>query len=153
MTYYFRTHFTLNPTFTNAPSGSKIKISSIIDDGAVFYLNGGEIFRLDMPEGAINYSTTATRAVGDAIWEGSFTVPRSSLVVGDNVLAVEVHQCDPTSSDVVFGMTLDLAIEPISTVPNVVLLNEVMANNITQLDGNGGPADWVELYNRSRQRR
>ena len=148
-TYYFRTHFTLNPTFTNAPSGLKIYISTVIDDGAVFYLNGQEIFRLAMPDGPINSSTTATRPVGDAVWEGPFTVPPSSLVVGDNVLAVEVHQTDPTSSDVVFGMTLDMAIEPISTVPSVVLLNEIMANSITQLDVNGQPTDWVELYNRS----
>ena len=148
-TYYFRTHFTVHPAFTNVPSGLTIKISTVIDDGAVFYLNGQEIYRLSMPDGPIASSMTATRPVGDAVWEGPFTVYPSNLVVGDNLLAVEVHQCDPTSSDVVFGMTLDIAIEQISTVPNMVLLNEIMANNITQLDVNGKPTDWVELYNHS----
>jgi hypothetical protein len=148
-TFYFRTHFTLAPTFTNAPSGLKIVMSTVIDDGAVVYLNGQEMLRLAMPNGPINSSTVAARPVGDAAWEGAFTVPANSLVVGDNVLAVEVHQNDPTSSDVVFGMTLDVAIEPLSTVPSVVLLNEIMANNNTNNDVNGGLSDWVELYNQS----
>jgi hypothetical protein len=148
-TYYFRTHFHLQSTFTNVAAGLKIRVSALIDDGAVFYLNGVELLRLAMPDGAIDFSTLATRAVGDATWEGSFSFSQSSLVAGDNVLAVEVHQTDPTSTDVVFGMTLDMAIEPISTVPSLVIINEVMANNISRMDENGNPTDWVELYNRS----
>jgi CotH kinase protein/Lamin Tail Domain len=148
-TYYFRTRFVLNPAFTIATSGLKIKLATVIDDGAVFYLNGAEIFRLAMPEGPIDYSTLATRAVGDAIWEGFFTIPPDHLVTGTNLLAVEVHQTDPTSSDVVFGMTLDLAIEPVSTVPSEILINEVMANNVSDPDETGSPSDWLELYNRS----
>ena len=70
-------------------------------------------------------------------------------MAGDNVLAVEVHQTDPTSSDIVFGMTLDMSIEPMSTVPSLVVLNEILANSINLLDVNGHPTDWVELYNKS----
>ena len=95
-----------------------------------------------------NYMKYQTaRAVGDAVWEGTFTIPTDHLVTGTNLLAVEVHQTDPTSSDVVFGMTLDMAIEPISTVPSVIVLNEVMANNVSVPDQSGSPSDWVELYN------
>ncbi len=148
-TYYFRGRFVMNPVFTNATTGLKIKISTVIDDGAVFYLNGTEIFRLAIPEGPVNSSTLASRPVGDAVWEGTFTIPTDHLVIGTNLLAVEVHQTDPTSSDVVFGMTLDMAIEPISTVPSAVVLNEVMANNVSVPDQSGSPSDWVELYNRS----
>jgi hypothetical protein len=148
-TYYFRTHFVLNPVFTNATIGLKIKLATVIDDGAVFYLNGSEIFRLAMPEGPVNSSTLSSRLVGDAVWEGTFTIPIDHLLTGTNLLAVEVHQTDPTSSDVVFGMTLDLAIEPISTVPSAVVLNEVMANNVSYPDASGLPSDWLELYNRS----
>jgi len=148
-TYYFRSQFVLNPVFSNATAGLTIKLATVIDDGAVFYLNGVEVFRLAMPEGAINYSTLSSRAVGDALWEGSFTIPTSHLVIGTNLFAVEVHQTDPTSSDVVFGLTLDVAIEPISTVPSAIVLNEVMANNVSYLDQSGAPSDWIELYNRS----
>jgi hypothetical protein len=148
-TYYFRNRFVLNPMFTNAAVGLKIKIATVIDDGAVFYLNGMEVFRLAMPEGPVNSSTLAARPVGEAVWEGSFTLSTEHLRVGTNVLAVEVHQTDPTSSDVAFGMTLDMAIEPISTVPSAVVLNEVMANNVSYPDASGLPSDWLELHNRS----
>ncbi len=148
-TYYFRKSFILNPVFTNATTGLKIKIATVIDDGAVFYLNGTEIFRLGMPEGPINASTLASRPVGDAEWEGSFTVPVDHLLIGTNLLAVELHQTDPTSSDVVFGMTLDMAIEPISTVPSAVVLNEILANSVSGPISSDPPSDWLELYNRS----
>jgi hypothetical protein len=148
-TYYFRTRFVLNPTFTNATTGLKIKLSTVIDDGAVFYLNGTELFRVGMPAGPVNSLTLSTRLVGDAIWEGSFTISTDHLLTGTNLLAVELHQADPTSSDAVFGMTLDMAIEPVSTVPSEVVVNEVLANNVTLPDGSGPPSDWVELYNRS----
>ncbi|PYL01686.1 MAG: hypothetical protein DME19_00780, partial [Verrucomicrobia bacterium] len=42
--YYFRTHFTL----TNVVPGTSLLFSSYVDDGAVFYLNGTEIYRLRM---------------------------------------------------------------------------------------------------------
>src|SRR5258706_16215731 len=40
-TYYFRTHF----TFNDDPAGIILYFTSYIDDGAVFYLNGAEIYR------------------------------------------------------------------------------------------------------------
>jgi hypothetical protein len=46
-------------------------------------------------------------------------------------------------------MTLDMSIEPLSTVPSLVVINEILANSITLLDGNGHPTDWIELYNKS----
>jgi len=41
ITYYFRTHF----DFTNSTSGISLLFSSYVDDGAIFYLNGREIYR------------------------------------------------------------------------------------------------------------
>jgi hypothetical protein len=43
MTFYFRTHF----TFTNNPGGMTLTASNLIDDGAIFYINGREITRHD----------------------------------------------------------------------------------------------------------
>ena len=45
ITYYFRTHF----SFTNRLSGAALLFTDYIDDGAVFYLNGAELYRLRMP--------------------------------------------------------------------------------------------------------
>ena len=161
-TYYFRTHF----NFSGNPSGALLSLSTVIDDGAVFYLNGQEIYRLRMPVGAITYDTLTSAGVGDAVFEGPFLLPGSALVSGDNVLAVEVHQSSTTSSDIVFGMTLATtysAQNPFTpgttnsvraTLPRfpTLWLNEVLPNNFFL--GTNGIADrlgdrdpWVELYN------
>ena len=47
LTYYFRTTF----AYTGGVSGASLTFSNILDDGAVYYLNGVEIARLsaEMP--------------------------------------------------------------------------------------------------------
>src|SRR6185436_15895783 len=59
-TYYFRTHF----TYTNSQtSGISLTASNLLDDGAVYYLNGVEVGRIAMPFGTTNdYQTGSTRA-------------------------------------------------------------------------------------------
>jgi hypothetical protein len=161
-TYYFRTRF----NHSGSPAGASLKILTVLDDGAVFYLNGQEIFRQGMPGGLVNYPTFATPGVGDATLTGPFIVPGSALLGGDNVLAVEVHQSSAASSDVVFGMTLETTYEVVNrytpglansaraTLPPFppLWLNEVLPNNFFL--GTNGIADrsgerepWVELYN------
>jgi hypothetical protein len=54
----------------------------------------------------VNYTNFAQTSVGTASRLGSFAVTNSSLVAGDNVLAVEVHQTSITSSDVTLGVEL-----------------------------------------------
>ena len=99
--YYFRTHF-------SAPANREnlvIAASNLIDDGAVFYLNGNEVFRHNMPTGAITANAFATNAV-EADSFVTFSISGDALLPGDNVLAVEVHQATVDSSDVVFGSSL-----------------------------------------------
>ncbi|TAL06175.1 MAG: metallophosphoesterase family protein [Verrucomicrobia bacterium] len=106
-TYYFRTTFQL----TNAASVTYLVLSNLIDDGAVFYVNGAEVSRVRMPAGAISYSTFATdtpntTTVGDATNYETVVISSellTNLLEGTNVLAAEVHQVSATSSDVVFG--------------------------------------------------
>ena len=105
LTYYFRTHF----NFAGNPADVSLVLSNVIDDGAVFYLNGVEIARVGMPAGTVTYTTLASTTVSDAT---NYTVLNISgnlltnLVAGDNVLAVEVHQINSTSTDIVFGSSL-----------------------------------------------
>jgi len=104
-TYYFRTHFALgvDPSLV-----TQFEFSTVIDDGAVFYLNGVEVEpRLRMTSGEIGYGTYASGSVYNATYEGPVSIPTDNLVAGDNVFAVEVHQATPGSSDVVFGLQLD----------------------------------------------
>lgn len=80
------------------------------DDGAVLYWNGVEILRSNMPAGAIGPATLAPRFVdGDEELEYQrFQLPAASLPLraGANVLAVEVHQVGPSSSDLMFDLAV-----------------------------------------------
>lgn len=119
ITYYFRTHFPI----TGNVSGGSLTLSNFVDDGAVFYLNGAEAYRLRMPATTILNNTlasgyaclgTGSSTQGDAATNcpDVFTLGASALtnlVNGDNVLAVEVHNYNAGSPDVVFGTTLFLA--------------------------------------------
>ncbi|HKQ40077.1 MAG TPA: lamin tail domain-containing protein, partial [Verrucomicrobiae bacterium] len=164
LTYYFRTHFNLS----GSPAGASLKINTVLDDGAVFYLNGEEIFRLAMNPGTVSYGTLANRGIGDAVFEGPFLVPGNALRSGDNVLAVEVHQNGSGSSDIVFGMTLETTYDVLSlytpgvansvraTLPAFppLWLNEVQPNNFFLgtnglMDRFGDRDPWVELFNGS----
>ncbi|MHB9005888.1 MAG: lamin tail domain-containing protein [Limisphaerales bacterium] len=160
MSFYFRTTF----QFDGNPEGASLQLSPVIDDGAVFYLNGKPILWLGMPENAIPARTdAATRTVSDAIFEGPFVIPVDNLRTGDNVLAVQLHQTNPGSSDLVMGLSVEVievrresftpgyvnsvrgVIEPFPQVG----LNEVLAANNTGLRDNAGDRDpWIELANR-----
>lgn len=100
-TYYFRHRF----QFAGDPTKTELRLRTVVDDGAVIYLNGVEWHRLRMDD-PVGHGTFASDNVGDADYEGPFDLPASSLIVGENVLAVEVHQDDAGSSDIVFGLEL-----------------------------------------------
>jgi len=157
-TYYFRGRF----EFQGNPTGAKLRLTTIIDDGAVFYLNGNEIYRLGMPAGTVTSATFASRTAGDAIAEGPFEVPATGLRQGENVLAVEVHQVNATSSDIVFGAAADLiSVSAAAFTPGApnsvartlppfpaIWINEVLPNNISGLADNAGEREpWIELFN------
>ena len=73
------------------------------------YLNGAEIWRdTNMPSGVFSNQTPALTALGgtnETNWL-SFSLERSGLVTGWNLLAAEVHQQNLTSSDIGFDFEL-----------------------------------------------
>jgi hypothetical protein len=104
ITTYFRRAFTV----TNPASITALNLSLLRDDGAVVYLNGTEVFRSNMPTGTISYTTLASTSIGGAdesAWNPA-TINPKLLVSGTNVLAVEIHQSDATSSDISFDLSL-----------------------------------------------
>jgi hypothetical protein len=112
-TYYFRKSFNVSAGQLNALQGDDPFYQLLIrlkrDDGAVIYLNGQEILRDGMPAGTINYLSLATSAAGGATESTFFPFGldgTGKLRVGNNVLAVEVHQSSPSSSDVSFDFGL-----------------------------------------------
>ena len=78
------------------------------DDGIVIYLNGDELLRNNMPDGAIDHKSLALKPLGSIAERlyRRFHVPASTLGPGINVVAVEVHQADARSSDEYLDISL-----------------------------------------------
>jgi hypothetical protein len=86
-----------------------LKLDVLFDDGAVVYINGIEVARFNMPSGNIAFNTWASSGIGGA-QENQFStklIPGSVLNAGENQIAVEIHQVDPTSSDIGFDLSLN----------------------------------------------
>jgi hypothetical protein len=104
MTTYFRKSFDV--TASEAAKANMI-FDLTYDDGAVIYLNGVEVWRVNMPGGAINYLTASSSDSGDNATAS--TTLANALVTGTNIVAVEIHQRTATSSDISFNLDLRVA--------------------------------------------
>ena len=138
ITYYLRHSFQIDEGF----SAASIDLEAHIDDGAVFYLNGQEVGRFNLPEGEIIFETFAS---GSREWDELVEITSGTdisnlLRVGQNVLAVEVHNVRAGNSDVAFGAKVNLttAALPSNPLPNLVV-SEIHFDS-------EGLIDWVELH-------
>ena len=104
ITTYYRRAFVAEEPSTYSSLGLNVQR----DDGAVVYLNGTEVFRSNMPAGAVDYLTPASAAVsgGDETTFYYAALNSSALRAGTNVLAVEIHQNAANSSDIAFDLSL-----------------------------------------------
>ena len=127
-TFYFRTWF----NFAGSTNGLVLTLRPLIDDGAVFYLNGREVFRFNLPDGDILYGTLANTNVGTPAFVTPTNLPSALLLPGPNTLAVEVHQVVTNSSDAGFGAEL--------IASGQLSLAEPFRDS---------PESWLEIYNRS----
>ena len=96
-TSYFRMDFQVD----DIDLFNQFTLALLRDDGAVVYLNGSEVMRSNMPSEAITPSTPAS-SHSEALVEQPLAA--SALLVGNNVLAVEVH--NRTTYDVLFDLEL-----------------------------------------------
>ena len=95
-TYYFRYRFYLD----EKPSGDEqYKLYYKVDDGFRFYINGKDINGHRCSAGC-DYNYMTGDWAGDEPDTGAFSIEPADLQLGWNVLAVEVHNCSSTSSDI-----------------------------------------------------
>ncbi len=100
ITHYFRKSFEISDPLVFSAK----ELNLHYDDGAVVYLNGVEVWRVNMPSGSIGYNTFASSTSPD---NGMIsTIINNSFVAGENVISVEVHQHSPGSSDISFDFSL-----------------------------------------------
>ncbi|MBI2928644.1 MAG: lamin tail domain-containing protein [Verrucomicrobia bacterium] len=117
ITTYFRKTFPL----TGVKGVTSLTVRLVRDDGGVVYLNGTEVFRSNMPEDFIDFLTPASEVVGGGDESNFFSreVDPGLLREGNNVLAVEIHQQTPGSSDISFDLELSGTVFPINQAPTV----------------------------------
>lgn len=110
----FRKKFTWNG---NPSSSYQLRLDHLIDDGAVFYLNGVEVLRHNVP---------VTSEVLYPSFSGLVDIPASAFVPGENAIAAELYQAGPANIDALFAMTLDLTETPPSPgAPPALAFHEI----------------------------
>lgn len=109
ITTYFRKHFQVDiPT----RDMRKARIYLLREDGAIVYLNGQRLITSNM---TLHPENLTYKSLSKATISGSaeklyvvYDIDPSLLRQGENVLAVEVHQCSASSSDVEFDLQLQV---------------------------------------------
>ena len=170
ITTYFRKSFEL----TDVTRFRALSISLLVDDGAVAYLNGQEIARVNMPSGRVYYETPAAQSIANENALTTFQISLALLKSGVNTLAVEVHQTRGDMSDLSFDCSLSgeaLAVVQTSRIDTpeikITLVDDAQLTAfldadpapivdpvvITEINYKSAPdvdsEDWVELYNRT----
>lgn len=114
VTTWFRREFSVSDAATAAT------LRLLCDDGAAVHLNGIEVVRHQLPAGPLTPATLATVNVvgaGETAYT-EFALDPARLAPGRNVLAAEVHQVSPQSSDLSFDLELSgtalVAPEPVT---------------------------------------
>jgi hypothetical protein len=117
ITTYFRHAFDVpDPSFVRT-----LRMRLRRDDGAVVYLNGKQIYRVNMPSGAVKTTSLATRDVGGLERDVFFPVPLKPQLLhqGTNVVAVEIHLASPRSNDLSFDLALESNLASTASPPEI----------------------------------
>ena len=125
VTTYFRHTFDIESLADLEDFGLRVQR----DDGVAVYVNGVEVARELLPSDAA-YDTLALSGASDdgVTWRG-FKIPDSLLHEGQNVLAAEIHQATPNSSDISFDASVLAVMQPSSALPGV-LVNDHDVDNL-----------------------
>jgi hypothetical protein len=124
VTTYFRHAFTLD----DPAALSDMEMLVLRDDGVIVYINGSEVWRDNMPAGPVGFNTFAFTFVSggdESTFFPALPISNSVLVAGTNVIAVEIHQSDPDSSDISFDLSLSATV---SSGPAQILTQPVSAS-------------------------
>ncbi|MBL9169672.1 MAG: Ig-like domain-containing protein [Verrucomicrobiales bacterium] len=140
-TAYYRTKFNVIGSLFN----STFAVKYFIDDGAIVYLNGKEVWRTNISAAitAPTYRTLAS-ASGALSWRpttGLLTLPafNNAVVEGVNHLAVEVHQRTAADGTAGFGLELVQTYTnrvggPVSIVRHPISLTNVVEGTTATFD-------------------
>ncbi len=128
VTTYFRHEFEVLEA--DLASFTTLNLSLLRDDGAAVYINGTEVFRTNLAPGAL-YDKHAAGGANEDTYYPAPPINPSLLNVGRNVVAVEVHQVNLTSSDI----SMDMFLEAISFAPTAPDYGDIMPDIMTGFEG------------------
>jgi glucose/arabinose dehydrogenase len=154
ITTYFRHAFHV----PDASAFTNLNFRVVRDDGVVVYLNGAEVFRQNMPGGVVIHATRAGGTVDNQAEQTFFPASglADGLVDGTNVLAAEIHQVSPTSSDIGFDLEMTGVGPGLSPFPqlsiqrsgNSVVISWPVPSTVFALQSSSVPGtagDWAEV--------
>jgi hypothetical protein len=116
ITIYFRT--SVNISNFN-PASASVTLRAYIDDGGILYVNGTEQWRYNMTNAA-GYTNYANAALTEPtpLPQNTYVVTNfAGLVQGENLIAVEIHQNNFSSSDIAWALQLDALVTTFGAPP------------------------------------
>lgn len=143
-TYYFCKSFTLNHTPT---SKDIYMLNYTVDDGMIVYVNGKEAARYLMPSGTVTYNTFASTYANGNPDSGSLQLSASLFQMGENIIAIEVHNNNASSSDIYFDASLSIASPNIANIISTEQEFEMPATGNMQLTACFEPLSGSETGN------
>lgn len=172
---YITAYFRKTVNIVYKPNMTSFKITCFVDDGAVIYFNGTEVGRINMSNATVGFNSVSSTS-NEGV-EATIEIPQNLIKSGNNVIAVEAHQYNVTSSDLIFELKmtysslesdvvvykneiysdslttdkeLQIVYEKSEDNPegeNTIFINEVVASNNVIDDEFGGNDDYIEIYN------
>ncbi|KAK8811373.1 hypothetical protein WA158_003107 [Blastocystis sp. Blastoise] len=132
ITQYYRTKFTINILL---PLYSGIEIMAKTFAGMIVYLNGHEIRRINLPSGIIDKNTLATQDTSDNhAFYTTIPVSYNYIVVGENVLAVEIHKYSSLPSINSFDATITLIANDEYRLKSGILWSDILTTGVEGID-------------------
>jgi len=143
---HITTYFRKSISIADASLYSSFTLNLKRDDGAVVYINGAQVYINNMPAGTISYNTKASsEATDNGTAVQTTTLPAGSLVTGNNVIAVEIHQAANNGPDLFF----DLQLNGTADVTPPTVSNYTPADNSTNVSAG---ANLVLTFNENIQK-
>ncbi|HXG49471.1 MAG TPA: lamin tail domain-containing protein, partial [Methylomirabilota bacterium] len=139
LSLFFRKTFVI----ANPATVSQLILSVTVDDGAVAWLNGTEVGRINLPEGPLAYNSAAVLAEERRTMTSANIA--SLLVPGSNVIAIQAFNANLGSSDLNMDAVLTAELDeaptitltdpaPSTTVTELTLINVVFSESVSGVD-------------------
>ncbi|WP_214482156.1 hypothetical protein [Bacillus sp. SM2101] len=110
VTYFFRKTFDFDEDLEQL---KKLFLHITFEDGYVAYLNGEEISRDGMKTGLVTHQTLAQPNETHLYETKDISNHSNKLIVGENVLSVEVHSSHPKASNFIFDLSFTYELDNI----------------------------------------